>query len=150
MWLIRFFNLTDPNFPLPRALIGAHLPIDIAHSPANALVASFKLHIVVTSMTVPKNPPYCYFEDREHHAIKEAISPTNPQPDSAFAGEEVALGLCLPPNTPHAISSSIPTWKDNVAYMEREKRVIDVMKTGYPRFVIHESVQRVCISQHLA
>ncbi|KAG8893450.1 hypothetical protein FRB99_001941 [Tulasnella sp. 403] len=51
------------------------------------------------------------------------------------------------PKLPHAISVSLPTWQDNIDYEEGAKRVVDSMKTGYPRFFIHRSIQllsRVC------
>ncbi|TDL22692.1 PLP-dependent transferase [Rickenella mellea] len=53
------------------------------------------------------------------------------------------LGNAVPPFTPHAISVSLPTWKDNVGYEEGEKRVVDSMVTGYPRFFIHRSIQQL-------
>ena len=53
------------------------------------------------------------------------------------------LGLAVPPFTQHAISVSLPTWGDNVGYEEGEKRVVDSMVTGYPRFFIHLSIQKV-------
>lgn len=56
----------------------------------------------------------------------------------------VALGLSVPPYTPHAISVSLPTWRDNVDYEKSEKRVVDSMVSGYPRFFIHLSIQKVC------
>jgi len=56
---------------------------------------------------------------------------------------QVALGLSVPPYTPHAISVSLPTWSDNVGYEEGEKRVVDKMISGYPRFFIHLSVKKV-------
>ena len=56
---------------------------------------------------------------------------------------ELAVGAALPPNTPHAISVSLPKWGDNVAYEEGDKRVVDSMVTGYPRFFIHLSIQKV-------
>jgi cystathionine gamma-synthase len=56
---------------------------------------------------------------------------------------EVALGLPVPPFTPHAISVSLPTWKDNVDYEEGSKRVADAMVSGYPRFFIHLNIQKV-------
>ncbi|PPQ72984.1 hypothetical protein CVT24_000297 [Panaeolus cyanescens] len=37
---------------------------------------------------------------------------------------DVALGSAVPPHTPHAISVSLPTWRDNVGYEEGEKRVV--------------------------
>lgn len=55
----------------------------------------------------------------------------------------VALGLGVPPHTPHAISVSLPTWKDNVGYEEGEKRVVDSMVSGYPRFFIHLSIRKL-------
>lgn len=59
------------------------------------------------------------------------------------------LGSSVPPFTPHAISVCLPTWKDNVGYEEGEKRVVDSMVTGYPRFFIHRSIQKVCASPML-
>lgn len=53
------------------------------------------------------------------------------------------LGLPVPPFTQHAISVSLPTWRDNVGYEEGEKRIVDSMVTGYPRFFIHLSIQKV-------
>ncbi|KAI5122114.1 hypothetical protein M0805_002236 [Coniferiporia weirii] len=53
------------------------------------------------------------------------------------------LGQSVPPFTPHAISVSLPTWRDNVGYEENEKRVVDAMVTGYPRFFIHKTIQKL-------
>lgn len=53
------------------------------------------------------------------------------------------LGHAVPPFTPHAISVSLPTWRDNVGYEEGEKRVVESMVSGYPRFFIHLSIQRL-------
>ncbi len=47
------------------------------------------------------------------------------------------------PHLPHAISVSLPTWQDNIDYEEGAPRVVDSMKTGYPRFFIHRSIQLV-------
>ena len=55
----------------------------------------------------------------------------------------IPLGASVPALTPHAISVSLPTWRDNVGYEEGDKRVIDRMETGYPRFFIHRSIQKV-------
>jgi len=44
---------------------------------------------------------------------------------------DVALGLSVPPYTQHAISVSLPTWRDNVGYEEGEKRVVDSTKVFY-------------------
>jgi cystathionine gamma-synthase len=53
------------------------------------------------------------------------------------------VGSAVPPFTEHAISVSLPTWRDTVGYEEGERRVIDSMVTGYPRFFIHLSIQKV-------
>jgi cystathionine gamma-synthase len=42
------------------------------------------------------------------------------------------LGQPLP-LTNHAVSVSLPTWKDVVGYEEGCKEVIDCLKLGYPR-----------------
>ena len=47
------------------------------------------------------------------------------------------------PNTPHAVSVSLPSWKANVGYEEGEDWVISKMKTGYPRFFIHLTIQEL-------
>lgn len=47
------------------------------------------------------------------------------------------------PYLPHAISVSIPTWEDNRGFAEGEARVVDALTTGYPRFMLHESVKLV-------
>lgn len=40
-----------------------------------------------------------------------------------------------------AVSVSLPTWRSNVGYEEGEEWVISKMKTGYPRFFIHLTIQ---------
>jgi cystathionine gamma-synthase len=61
------------------------------------------------------------------------------------------VGDTIPPDTPHAVSVSLPTWKSNVAYEEGERWVLDKMKCGYPRFFIHFSIQKLAqtmVEQH--
>ncbi|TCD64636.1 hypothetical protein EIP91_003838 [Steccherinum ochraceum] len=59
------------------------------------------------------------------------------------------MGSSVPAFTSHAISVSLPTWKDTVAYEEGDKRVLDAMVTGYPRFFIHRSIQKLAgICEH--
>lgn len=55
----------------------------------------------------------------------------------------IPLGCSVPALTAHAISVSLPTWEDNIGYEEGHKRVVDKMETGYPRFFIHRSIQKV-------
>ncbi|GLA52059.1 hypothetical protein AnigIFM63604_008688 [Aspergillus niger] len=52
----------------------------------------------------------------------------------------IELGDSIPSLTSHAVSVSLPTWADNVGYEEGDKRVVDKMSTGYPRFFIHKSI----------
>ncbi|PSK53911.1 hypothetical protein B9Z65_7717 [Elsinoe australis] len=52
------------------------------------------------------------------------------------------IGESIPADTPHAVSVSLPTWRSNVGYEEGQKWVVDRMKTGYPRFFIHRSIDR--------
>ncbi|KAK5105824.1 hypothetical protein LTR62_002127 [Meristemomyces frigidus] len=56
------------------------------------------------------------------------------------------VGDTVPPNTPHAVSVSLPTWRSNVAYEEGESWVLDKMQCGYPRFFIHKSIDRFATS----
>jgi cystathionine gamma-synthase len=41
------------------------------------------------------------------------------------------------------VSVSLPTWKANVGYEEGEEWVVSQMKIGYPRFFVHESIQKL-------
>ena len=47
------------------------------------------------------------------------------------------------PASPHAVISCLPTMADVCGYEEHDPRVMDVMKSGYPRFVVHEFVQQL-------
>ncbi|KAH8090464.1 putative cystathionine gamma-synthase [Filobasidium floriforme] len=53
------------------------------------------------------------------------------------------LGSAIPAMVPHAISVSLPTWQDVIGYEEGEKRVVETMQTGYPRFFVHRSIQKL-------
>jgi cystathionine gamma-synthase len=62
-------------------------------------------------------------------------------PSVAAQLTQIPVGRSIPEILPHAISVSLPTWKDNVAYEEGE--LGDVMVNGYPRFFVHLSIQKV-------
>ncbi|KAI1608716.1 cystathionine gamma-synthase [Exophiala viscosa] len=47
------------------------------------------------------------------------------------------------PNTEHAVSVSLPSWKATVGYEEGEDWVVSKMQTGYPRFFIHLTIQEL-------
>ncbi|EGE80260.1 cystathionine gamma-synthase [Blastomyces dermatitidis ATCC 18188] len=55
--------------------------------------------------------------------------------------KQLPVGGSVPPETDHAVSVSLPTWRANVGYEEGEKWVTDAMESGYPRFFIHKSIQ---------
>ncbi|KAE8382715.1 cystathionine beta-lyase [Aspergillus bertholletiae] len=57
--------------------------------------------------------------------------------------ETWALGELQPPSTPHAISVSYPTWDNVVRWMRREPCIADQVKGGYPRFFIHNIIQKL-------
>ncbi|KAK9848512.1 hypothetical protein MYU51_016517 [Penicillium brevicompactum] len=54
-----------------------------------------------------------------------------------------ALGGSVPPNTDHAVSVSLPTWRANVGYEEGEDWVMKKMVCGYPRFFVHPTIQKL-------
>lgn len=54
---------------------------------------------------------------------------------------DYSVGTSIPANMAHAVSVSLPKWQDNVDY--EEGRLTEVMKTGYPRFFVHRSIQKV-------
>jgi cystathionine gamma-synthase len=55
---------------------------------------------------------------------------------------QAAVGQPVP-DTPHAVSVSLPSWKATVSYEEGEDWVLSKMKTGYPRFFIHLAIQEL-------
>ncbi|CAI6338410.1 unnamed protein product [Periconia digitata] len=64
---------------------------------------------------------------------------------------DIEVGESIPPMTAHAVSVSLPTWKANVGYEEGEDWVVKSMKTGYPRFFIHKSIEafaNAIVSKH--
>lgn len=54
------------------------------------------------------------------------------------------VGESIPPNTKHAVSVCLPTWSATIGYEEGDSDVVDKMTTGYPRFFIHKSIQKLC------
>ncbi|RIA95122.1 pyridoxal phosphate-dependent transferase [Glomus cerebriforme] len=53
------------------------------------------------------------------------------------------IGSPIPANTSHAISVTLPTWRDNVDYEEAADRVVSRMKSGYPRFFIQPQIKKL-------
>ncbi|KAF9210632.1 hypothetical protein BGZ59_009180 [Podila verticillata] len=63
-------------------------------------------------------------------------------PTAGVRPEQAPLGSPVP-NVPHAISVSLPTFKDNVDYEEAAPRVVNAMVSGYPRFFISLKVKEL-------
>jgi len=53
-----------------------------------------------------------------------------------------SLGQALP-DSPHAVSVSLPRWQDVVGYEEKDPAITAKMALGYPRFVIHPLVREL-------
>ncbi len=47
------------------------------------------------------------------------------------------------PETPHAVSSSLPTMQAIIGYEEKLPEVMSLLKQGYPRFVRHEWIRKL-------
>ncbi|KAJ3326889.1 hypothetical protein HDU76_012542 [Blyttiomyces sp. JEL0837] len=56
----------------------------------------------------------------------------------------LCLGSSIPADTPHAVSVSLPLWKHNVLYEEGDPALHAALMSGYPRFVIHSHVRKLC------
>ncbi len=56
--------------------------------------------------------------------------------------EPIPLGSPIP-DSPHAVSCSLPTMAAVRGYEEKDPGVISSLKTGYPRFVIHPFARRL-------
>ena len=65
---------------------------------------------------------------------------TFPVFDPCFRASDLGCAL---PNSPHAVSVCLPRWADNVGYEEADPRVVEKLESGYPRFVLHPTVQRL-------
>ncbi len=58
------------------------------------------------------------------------------------AWQEEDLGVPLP-DTTHACSVCLPTWESVVGYEEGREKIIRRLRTGYPRFFKHPTVERL-------
>lgn len=79
----------------------------------------------------------------QYSATSPIMAIATMHPSDIPTNQKNSMGAAVPAFTPHAISVSLPTWKDNVGYEEGEERVIKAMVNGYPRFFIHLSIQKV-------
>lgn len=60
-----------------------------------------------------------------------------PAPSRTALWKPEDLGTPIPPTSEHAVSVAMPLWNDVVGYEKGEKRVIEALRAGYPRFVFH-------------
>ncbi|EST04635.1 Cys/Met metabolism, pyridoxal phosphate-dependent enzyme [Kalmanozyma brasiliensis GHG001] len=76
-------------------------------------------------------------------ASNQVPLPAAPPPSigAAACKKDYAVGTSIPANMDHAVSVSLPLWSDNIDY--EEGRLSKSMETGYPRFFIHRSIQRL-------
>jgi cystathionine gamma-synthase len=58
------------------------------------------------------------------------------------AWQEEDLGMPLPDST-HACSVCLPTWDAVVGYEEGREKIVRRLRTGYPRFFKHPTVERI-------
>ncbi|KAG0213939.1 hypothetical protein BGX28_003117 [Mortierella sp. GBA30] len=65
-------------------------------------------------------------------------------PAAGVRPEQAPLGSPIP-NVPHAISVSLPTFRDNVDYEEGAPRVVNAMVSGYPRFFVALKVKELIV-----
>jgi cystathionine gamma-synthase len=56
--------------------------------------------------------------------------------------DAIELGNPIPPS-PDAVSVALPRWQDVVAYEENRPEVVERLRGGYPRFVIHAAVREL-------
>ncbi|KAK0183952.1 pyridoxal phosphate-dependent transferase [Armillaria mellea] len=66
-------------------------------------------------------------------------------------GGNVPVGAVVPPNCPHAVINSLPTWLDVVEYMDNKEWAIKALKTAYPRVQLHSHVaqlSKICSDLH--
>jgi len=54
----------------------------------------------------------------------------------------LSLGTPIPGSL-HSVSCSLPTMADVIGYEERDARVLEAMRAGYPRFAVHPLVQEL-------
>ncbi len=47
------------------------------------------------------------------------------------------------PDSPHAVSVSMPRWQDVIDYEEGQPQVVERLRSGYPRFLLHPAVHEI-------
>lgn len=70
-------------------------------------------------------------------------APRDPFTDPYCRPEDLGLAL---PESDHAVSVCLPTWRDVIDYEEGEDRIFDALECGYPRFVEHPYVAELFLA----
>ena len=78
---------------------------------------------------------------REPQAPAFSVAMTHPLHTHPLCQPE-HLGTPIP-DSPHAVSVCLPTWADIIGYEDKEPRVVDNRRTGYPRFFFHPLINEV-------
>lgn len=89
-------------------------------------------------------PSYNFLHLTNHYPLSMTATSSSSISNSCLGpghGRDYKVGTSVPANTPHAVSVSLPLWKDNIDY--EEGRLKETMEIGYPRFFIHKMIQEV-------
>ncbi|WP_417328252.1 aminotransferase class I/II-fold pyridoxal phosphate-dependent enzyme [Halarcobacter sp.] len=57
----------------------------------------------------------------------------------------IPCGQTLPVNNIHAVSVSMPTIQDVIDYEEQTPKILEVIKSGYPRFMLHPYLKELAL-----
>lgn len=56
---------------------------------------------------------------------------------------QTQLGESLPPQPHHAITVQLPKWASIVRFAEKDQAFMDLLKSMYPRMIIHQDIKTV-------
>jgi cystathionine gamma-synthase len=68
------------------------------------------------------------------------MSPRDLFQQPVWQGEELGQPI---PASPHAVSVALPRWRDVVGYEEKDPRVVNALRSGYPRFFVNPKVREL-------
>lgn len=58
---------------------------------------------------------------------------------------QTPLGHAIPPAPHHAITVHLPLWSNLVRWVDGDAAVVDLIKSMYPRMMLHRDVKEVCL-----
>ncbi|PLY07063.1 MAG: PLP-dependent transferase [Arcobacter sp.] len=59
--------------------------------------------------------------------------------------EQITCGETLPVNNVHAVSVSMPTIQNVIDYEEQKPEILEIIKSGYPRFILHPYLKKLAL-----